>query len=318
VLVGRYCHVCGQENTEPKETVWHLVNHFFSDITHFDGKFFSTVKYLLARPGLLSREYMNGRRASYLHPIRLYVFTSAFFFLMVFSFSKFRPRDDTSNHAARDTTRSSWYKPQRYDSLYIDPKSRVTIDRTWLQYPTVAAYDSAQRQLPDSLRDGWWKRQMQREIITVDQEYHKDPKNFREHFLDHFLHSFPKILFVSLPFFALILQFLYFRRRKQYYYADHGIFTIHVYCATFILMLLIIWLNRIADAIAWRWPGVVIGVLKTGIILYMFVYLFQALRTFYGQGRAKTLLKYLLLLIFAWLVITILLLLFLLISAISI
>ena len=27
---GRYCHVCGQENIEPKETVWGLVTHFFT------------------------------------------------------------------------------------------------------------------------------------------------------------------------------------------------------------------------------------------------------------------------------------------------
>src|SRR6516165_6989863 len=41
-LYGRYCHVCGQENIEPKQPAWHLVTHFFSDITHFDGKFFTT------------------------------------------------------------------------------------------------------------------------------------------------------------------------------------------------------------------------------------------------------------------------------------
>ena len=77
--------MCGQENLEPKETVWHLVNHFFQDITHFDGKFFSTVKYLITKPGFLSKEYMLGRRASYLNPIRMYVFTSAIFFVMLFS-----------------------------------------------------------------------------------------------------------------------------------------------------------------------------------------------------------------------------------------
>ena len=83
---GRYCGVCGQENIEPKESAWHLVTHFFNDITHFDGKFFSTVKYLLLKPGFLTAEYVRGRRARYLHPIRMYVFTSAFFFLIYFSF----------------------------------------------------------------------------------------------------------------------------------------------------------------------------------------------------------------------------------------
>lgn len=84
-LIGRYCHACGQENLEPKESLWHLITHYAYDITHFDGKFFSTLKYLLLRPGYLPGEYLKGKRASYLHPIRMYVFTSAFFFIIVFS-----------------------------------------------------------------------------------------------------------------------------------------------------------------------------------------------------------------------------------------
>jgi hypothetical protein len=85
-VYGRYCHVCGQENKEPKESFWHLVSHFFNDITHFDGKFFNSVKYVLFRPGFLPAEHMRGRRASYLDPVRMYIFTSAIFFLLFFSF----------------------------------------------------------------------------------------------------------------------------------------------------------------------------------------------------------------------------------------
>lgn len=84
-LAGRYCHVCGQENLEPKESLWHLITHYASDITHFDGKFFSTLKYLLIKPGYLPAEYLKGKRVRYLHPIRMYVFTSAFFFIIAFS-----------------------------------------------------------------------------------------------------------------------------------------------------------------------------------------------------------------------------------------
>ncbi len=84
-VIGKYCHVCGQENIEPKESVWHLISHFFNDITHFDGKFFTSLKDLVFRPGFLSKEYMNGKRVSYLNPIRMYLFTSFVFFLIFFS-----------------------------------------------------------------------------------------------------------------------------------------------------------------------------------------------------------------------------------------
>ena len=83
--MGHYCHNCGQENIEPKESIWHLVSHLFEDLTHFDGKFFTSLKDLILKPGFLSKEYMLGRRASYLNPIRMYLFTSAIFFLIFFS-----------------------------------------------------------------------------------------------------------------------------------------------------------------------------------------------------------------------------------------
>jgi Protein of unknown function (DUF3667) len=82
---GKYCHICGQENVEPAESVWHLVTHFFNDITHFDGKFFSTLGLLISRPGFLSAEYKMGRRANYLNPVKMYVFTSFIFFFVFFS-----------------------------------------------------------------------------------------------------------------------------------------------------------------------------------------------------------------------------------------
>ncbi len=84
-VYGKYCHICGQENLEPAESVWHLVTHFFNDITHFDGKFFSSLGLLIAKPGFLSAEYKMGRRMSYLNPVRMYIFTSFIFFFVFFS-----------------------------------------------------------------------------------------------------------------------------------------------------------------------------------------------------------------------------------------
>ncbi|MDI9363304.1 MAG: DUF3667 domain-containing protein [Flavobacterium sp.] len=77
IIYGRFCHVCGQENVEPKESFLYLVKHFLEDITHFDGKFFDTLRYLILRPGFLAYKYMSGKRNSNLNPIRMYIFTSA-------------------------------------------------------------------------------------------------------------------------------------------------------------------------------------------------------------------------------------------------
>ncbi len=100
------------------------------------------------------------------------------------------------------------------------------------RFNTVEEYDSLERTLPDSLKDGWLKRTLTLKLVAAGEEYERDPQRFKEKFWENWLHSFPKILFWSLPFFALILNILYFRRKKQFYYVDHGIFTIHFYIAT--------------------------------------------------------------------------------------
>ena len=411
-LIGRYCHVCGQENLEPKETVWHLIQHFFNDITHFDGKFFSTVKYLMRKPGFLSAEYMAGRRASYLNPIRMYVFTSAIFFLILFSLKRpsdmvnmnvtppdsdvrkgvaeleklklkyekdMKTEDDAEDRKelaenARklgleiaiikstygDTTGRRFTKGERKlllaqaltdssgkvgdttagyryhgisshlrDSIktvagdinrekMADTTGQTTIFGILVsQYHSVEYYDSLQRALPDSLRDGWFTRVMTRRFIEINLEYHRDKRRYFEHFTENMLHSFPKILFFSLPFFALILNVLYFRHKK-YYYVDHGIFSIHVYCATFILTLAVVLLQKIYAVVGLTWFTILSQILIFVLILYMMIYLYKAMRGFYRQGRGKTFLKYFITCMLAFIVNTILLVLFVLISAITI
>ncbi|HSZ87660.1 MAG TPA: DUF3667 domain-containing protein [Puia sp.] len=79
-MPDKFCSHCGQANTEPKESFFHLVADFFSDITHYDSKVFVTLKDLIFKPGFLTKEYNAGRRVTYLNPVRLYVFISAVFF----------------------------------------------------------------------------------------------------------------------------------------------------------------------------------------------------------------------------------------------
>ena len=388
-MIGRYCHECGQENLEPKETVWHLVQHFFNDITHFDGKFFSTVKLLLRKPGFLSAEYIAGRRMSYLNPIRMYVFTSAFFFIILFSLKK--PEDmvkansdrslaqlekilkgeqaawphadeddrkdlqreigkvsteinairkhysDTATRKFNEAQLSALVIESVTDSLKdpdLTPAVRANLtallgtnddekNGTSLwglntgDYKTVGDYDSAERKLPDSLRDGWLKHKVMEKLIISTEEYREDKRRYKERLMENIFHSFPKILFWSLPFFALILNMLYFRH-KQYFYVSHGIFTIHVYCATFILILAAILLQSLGDWLGWGWFRVVSELLQLALWFYIMIYLYKAMRGFYKQRRAKTFLKYFIACSVAFVVNLILLLIFLLLSFVSV
>jgi Protein of unknown function (DUF3667) len=80
-----FCSNCGQENREPYESVWGFTTHFVADILHWDGKFFRTIKKLFVNPGGLSADYVAGKRAAFVVPIRMYLICSVAFGL-AFSF----------------------------------------------------------------------------------------------------------------------------------------------------------------------------------------------------------------------------------------
>ena len=78
-LQGKFCHACGQ-----KAASGHLGMHDFAheaahEFLHLDGKILKTVKMLIIRPGELTREFLAGRRARYISPVRLYLTFSLIF-----------------------------------------------------------------------------------------------------------------------------------------------------------------------------------------------------------------------------------------------
>lgn len=318
-LSGPFCHICGQENIEPKESAWHLVTHFFNDITHFDGKFFSTLGLLIRRPGLLPREYMQGRRASYLNPIRMYIFTSAVFFLIFFAvfhitdknFDKAFKIDgktaDEIKALSPDSLKAftaamNHGKPLSYKEVehYIDSvKTADGFHLTGRQYKNRREYDSLLKK--GVKKHNWFERRLIYKEIEANEKYHNNRKEVFKSFVSTFVHSFPQILFVSLPLFALFLKLLY-RRRKQFYYVSHGIFSIHLYIFIFIVMLASLGVGELRDWTHWKWLNFLQSLLNFSIL----VYLYKAMRNFYQQGRGKTIVKFLLLILFTMVMLAIL------------
>jgi hypothetical protein len=338
-VLGKYCHVCGQENVEPKETLWHMVTHFFNDITHFDGSFFTSLKDLLFKPGFLSKEYMKGRRASYLHPVRMYVFTSAIFFLLFFSF--FQPKDaidlgvnkpldrkerteyirkwetrlkkETENillkekiALLKDTSRIATTK----DILGVEEHSGLTVNFADREYNSLEEYDSVQKTLPPSKRAGWLGRRFAKFGINITRQFREDPEGATTKLVEGVLHRLPYMLFVSLPLFALILKLVYVRR-KQFYFADHGVFTIHLYVFSFLLLLLVFCTDKLKEV-----TGINDFEYFTAVLFLLLIfYLYRAMLTFYGQGRWKTFFKFLFVAFWSFIMMVILFILFMLFSA---
>jgi hypothetical protein len=174
------------------------------------------------------------------------------------------------------------------DSLKNHDNVRVYLDT--VSYKTLAEYDSAQNALPKGQRDSWLKAMIRKKEIQIREQYHGDQNAFWRDALNNFLHQFPKMCFISLPIFAFFLKLLYVSN-KRLYYADHAIFTIHLYIFTFILFLVffaVLKLNELVLSNIWGWIDFVLW-------LYWLGYIYKAMRNFYKQRRGKTVLKYLLL-----------------------
>lgn len=314
IVQGRYCQNCGQENIEPKENFWQLLNHFFNDITHFDGKFLPSLKYVLFKPGFLPKEYVKGRRASYLNPVRMYIFTSAIFFLIFFSlFNKeegiltdLTINGKTPEQAlALDSAAFAAYTANinKDDDKVALPMTRVefrhyvdsvrdrvgiTIGSSTSRYKTKEEYDSLRK--TGAVKHGWFRRQMVYKEIAINKKYNNDGKRIFAALQETFLHSLPQMLFVSLPLLALILKLVYVRLRKEFYYISHLIFGAYLYIFIFLLLLLIFGLGFLNNNLHWGF----LRILKSLLIIGLFVYEYLALYKFYRQGWFKTFVKFLL------------------------
>lgn len=82
-LHGPFCSQCGQEHRTGALPVREYVRDLFDDFFEFDSKLLRSLGLLLGRPGALTREFLAGRRVSYLLPSRMYLLVSIVFFFLV-------------------------------------------------------------------------------------------------------------------------------------------------------------------------------------------------------------------------------------------
>ena len=79
----RYCAACGQNDRNYVRGLLSVIWEFFRESFEVDSRLFRTLKLLFFRPGSLSNEFCRNRRARYMSPVRLYLFSSFLFFLVL-------------------------------------------------------------------------------------------------------------------------------------------------------------------------------------------------------------------------------------------
>ena len=312
---ARFCPVCGQENIVTHQNFWSLTQHFVFDILHFDGKFFHTLLYIFTRPGYVAKQYVEGKRVSYLDPIRMYLFTSALFFLIFFSINKINAHGNKAttgkltNEDRRELAQTYRERLQKAPAdtvlpkriaLLLDTTKAVNIDSLgWREkifdfdgkeFSSIKDYEAQQASLAAAEKDNWLERLFTKQLIKLNKKYEERGDEATTVLIETFLHKLPYLLFISLPFFALVLKLLY-QRRKRFFYSDHAVFTLYHYIFTFMLLLLVFGAVALKN---WTGSGA-FSFLIALLLLSWPVYLYIEMKRFYGQSGAKTIGKFLLL-----------------------
>ncbi len=307
VVEQRYCPNCGQENIDTRKTFHHLFIHFFEDLTHYENAFWKTIKNLYLRPASLTKEYLSGKRLSYLAPVRLYIFISFITFLIIALFPSneddvIKLNQTTTTTKTDDNgkvldTKVSKKQVKLSELIKADIAKQNKNHFTNAQqnegflnfgYKNLKNLDSMQKYGPVSDKLNSWEYSIVKKSLIVK------AKNTKEEMMDKFLegiqHNFPKMLFIYMPLFAFILWL--FHGKKRWFYFDHGIFTLHYFSFLLLSVLFIFFVSRTMDYFVENTFTKTIKYLTIGgIYVWMFYYFFPAHHRFYGESRTISFLK---------------------------
>jgi hypothetical protein len=311
----RFCGNCGQENIEPRQTFGHLIAHFFEDLTHYEGKFWETLRYLFFRPAFLTKEFIAGRRNRFLPPVRLYIFASFITFLLPALIPEVPSKEEDKHKPVKETADSSLtHQMSHKDSATLagltpvkDNSVKEEGDSTIINYSfesndkggisyhgahkTMTALDSAkQARINTDDPMGYWAYRFNKKLIHL----RKYPVEDQYEMIVHALGSnFPKALFVYMPLFAFILRL--FHRKRNWIYFDHGIFTLHLFSFTLLAFLALLIVTGVFDMLVY-FTGIeafdlVSRVLMVAVGIWVPYYLFRAHHKMYEEKRSVSMLK---------------------------
>jgi hypothetical protein len=253
-LAGRYCSACGQRADHGLPTVAHLLGETVEMLSHADSRLWRTLLPLVARPGVLTREFLAGHRARYLPPLRLYLVLSVLFFL----------------------------------AMGLSPGSEEGGIHVGSSGPPAAAPAAAKAQSPGEATPCDFGIEVAGKQWIVPRLQHACER-IREddgrEFSHSFLHNLGRAMFLFLPVLAGLMVLLY--RRPRRFYFEHLLLLLHNHAATFLLVSLL-WLAE--AALPWRQVDPFLGLPLT---IYLLAYYYRSMRMVYGQGRVRTFAKYL-------------------------
>jgi hypothetical protein len=182
----------------PDPTVRELAGDAWQELTGYDGRIMATLRGL-ARPGFLTREYLEGRRAHYLPPVRVYLIVSVIYFVIAAS-----APEGTVNR----------------DSGSIAGPGGMRIGITETGGDGLLSAEDRAEMLKEVDTAPWFVRPMIRQMA-------EDPSAFRQRVFT----IMPRVFFALLPVFAGVVA-LFYRRR---HFPTALVFAVHLHAFAFIV-----------------------------------------------------------------------------------
>lgn len=283
---GRYCSNCGQNDRDYQRALPPMLGEMLRETFEVDARLVQTMKRLLFQPGVLTEEFSSNRRASYVSPIRLYIFVSlAFFFLLAVNVDIELSRAQIpADVEIAPAAAAAEVAPLRER---LDEAHRYKVDEI-LARPADAISRALLVRLSQSLAQGGDGEGLHPDLLNLTLDGLYEPRLAFERCLD----NLPVAMFLMLPIYAGLLALLYVQKRR--YFVEHLVFAVHVQTFVFLALIILLLLpNQTALA---QLDQVISGV-EAVLMAVTFVYQYQALRRYYGEGRLATLTKFSLLLL---------------------
>jgi hypothetical protein len=268
----RFCSHCGQKWLNEKDF---SVKKFFvesvGDFFHFDSKFVHTIVPLLFKPGLLTKEYLEGKRQRFFHPFKMFLFISVVYFFVAGMLSEKKDSEFEPTVTNKNTGIQEGKSPNTF---------QITTNNPSLQKLNSMNPDTLREKVKKEGIDKFIKKEFpdaSRIRQFTAKQYIKINLSGPELFTEELNHVISKMVFLIIPFFAGLLKLFYIRRKTNYF--DHLIFSFHFHSFIFMLFLIREFFSPITE----------ISFLL--ILPIISVYLYLALKKVYSQSLGKTFIK---------------------------
>jgi len=230
----KFCPECGQETTLHPPTLAEFVHEFVGHYVALEGALWRTLRLLFARPGRLTREYLDGRRRTYVLPLRLYLSCSFLFFLVV----KLTPMAALDQPVLVDVT------GKRIGTVAQARASEAAAASAAMAASGAASAATAKHHAYEVMQPVDCGARGQRRCNFVESfvnhsaaGYSEHPQETVQHLRAHLIAWAPYLVFLLLPAFAAIMALTY--RDRGMTYGEHVVFSLHLHAFWFLLFLAI-------------------------------------------------------------------------------